>query len=114
MTSPRIKPSAMRRAFAQVSSLPSVSFRNSTLRRAEAPRPGRGACGRIPFPSLEGQLQGKLYEPRFSGPLDASKIRSVRKISVWLEELGMIKCVQKIATELQLESLVQRRHFDER
>ena len=95
-------------------------FRNFLQPRGRSPRPalissrgnapawlgrfrGKVSSSRRPVFRLmasEVKLQRELDKARIPRPLDASKIRSICKIPIRLEELRVVECIKKLAAKI--------------
>ena len=62
------------------------------------------------FP-LERELQGKLNISRITGALDATEIRPVADIAVGIQELRVIKDIEKLRPELEVFVFPDRQYF---
>src|SRR6516225_3248172 len=113
----QIKPVSPQRnqLFAGLFPAVSVLQKKTFSGRAET-EPLRAAPAYVPIfcaVALEVKLQRKLHQAGITRPLHAAEVRSVRGVSIRLEELRMIERVEKLPAEVKLVSFSDRSALQE-
>ena len=63
---------------------------------------------------LEKELQSKLHQTRVSHLRNLSELRSVREITVGIEELGMVEDIEELGSEINVLAFVDSEGLQDR